>query len=117
MQFAIFGGLRCEEEKKNECSECRIDASGMQGTFLLMNSKYSSDNAASWEKDVFIRNVKSFNKALGNDYHTELDEGLEYNQELMDEVAAVLANFTSMEIPLMTLKADYLAERSIPDNI
>jgi len=29
MQFTIFGGVSCQEPKKNECSECGVDASGL----------------------------------------------------------------------------------------
>jgi len=28
-----------------------------------------------WERDVFERNIKTFNKAIGQDYHDELDDG------------------------------------------
>jgi len=117
MQFTIFGGLSCEVEKKNECSECRVDASGLQVTFLLNNNDYSTTTAMEWEKNVFIRNIKSFNKAMGQDYHTELDEGVEYNSALMDTLLAVKQKYANQGVNLMTLKADYLAERSIPDNI
>jgi len=75
MQFTIFGGLSCEVPKKNECSNCLIDASGLQVTFLLFNNDYSAATAEEWEKSVFIRNVKSFNHFMGDDYHTDLDEG------------------------------------------
>lgn len=59
-------------------------------TFLLYNNAYSAGAAADWEKDIFIRNVKSFNKALGNDYHTDLrgfkGDDAYYNQTLIDQV-------------------------------
>jgi Niemann-Pick C1 protein len=28
LQFAIFGGLSCVEKKKNDCSQCKVRASG-----------------------------------------------------------------------------------------
>jgi len=65
MQFTIFGGLTCETPKKNDCSDCIVDASGLQTTFLLYNNDYSLINAEAWERDVFIRNIKSFNFAMG----------------------------------------------------
>jgi Niemann-Pick C1 protein len=65
MQFTIFGGLTCETPKKNDCSDCIVDASGLQTTFLLYNNDYSLINAEAWERDVFIRNIKSFNVAMG----------------------------------------------------
>ena len=85
MQFTIFGGLRCETPKKNACSNCLIDASGLQVTFLLYNNDYSIATAEQWEKNVFIRNIKSFNKAMGEDYHTKLsDDDEKYNQDLIN---------------------------------
>lgn len=71
LQYAIFGGLSCVVEKKNDCSECLVKASGLQATFLLYNNDYTSGTAEAWERDVFIRNIRSFNKALGNGYHDE----------------------------------------------
>lgn len=117
MQFAIFGKLRCGTPKKNECSSCLLDASGLQVTFLLYNNDYSTATAEAWEKAVFIRNVKSFNKAMGKDYHTQLDDGQDYNQDLIDAVHATVRKYKAQGTDLLTLKADYLAERSIPDNI
>lgn len=84
MQFTIFGGLTCEVPKKTECSNCLVDASGLQVTFLLYKNDYSQANAESWEQSVFIRSVKSFNKAMGNDYHLELADGEDYNDELIN---------------------------------
>lgn len=43
---------------------------------------------------MFIRNVKSFNKALGNGYHTDMDgpeDDLDYNQVLIDELQTFIA--------------------------
>lgn len=54
----------------------------MQFTFLLNNNKFSLNTAEEWERQVFIRNVKTFNYALGNNYHTDMDgpmEGITYN--------------------------------------
>jgi len=115
MQFTIFGKLTCATPKKNECSECSVNAAGLQVTFLLLNNDYSTATAEQWESDVFIRNIKSFNKAMGDDYHTELDDGEDYNQDLIDKIKVVQGN--SSYGSMITLKADYMAERSIPDNI
>ena len=121
LQFAIFGGLSCVTPRKNECSQCAVKASGLQVTFLLYNNAYSADTAATWERDIFIRNIKSFNKAMGHDYHTEMkgfDAGDDqYNQTLIDQLTNVTDTYAAQGMPLMSLKADYLAERSIPDNI
>jgi len=91
LQFAIFGGLSCVVEKKNDCSECLVQASGLQVTFLLYNNDYSTGTAEAWERDVFIRNVHSFNKALGNGYHDDLvpDIGQQYNGDLITKVQAI----------------------------
>ena len=55
-------------------------------TFLLDHNSYSQAAAEEWEKEVFIRNIKSFNKAFNNDYHTDMDgpmDGVSYNKELI----------------------------------
>lgn len=88
MQFAIFGRVTCVEPKKNECSNCKVKAAGLQVTFLLYKSPYSIINAEEWEQKVFERNVISFNKALQSGYHEELphgviEAGMGYNEELI----------------------------------
>jgi Niemann-Pick C1 protein len=85
---------------------------------LLYNNDYSMAGAEAWERDVYIRNVKSFNKAMGQEYHIELSDGQDYNQELIDTLLETVKQYKEESgITLTTLKADYLAERSIPDNI
>ena len=70
---------------------------------------------------VFERNIKSFNKAMNNDYHMEIedDDGYEYNTELIKNLQSVVKKYENFKgrSPIKGLKADYLAERSIPDNI
>ena len=71
---------------------------------------------------MFIRNVKSFNKALDNGYHTDMSgpmEGIDYNEYLIGNVTAVINEWKAAHplSPIIPLKADYLAERSIEDNI
>jgi hypothetical protein len=73
-------------EKKNDCSECLVKASGLQATFLLYNNDYTSGTAEAWERDVFIRNIRSFNKALENGYHDDAQEGVPLNQTLINSL-------------------------------
>jgi Niemann-Pick C1 protein len=111
---AIFGGTTCIKDNSQPCAPCRIDASAYMVTFLLNNNEYSNPIAEQWEKDVFIRNVKTFN--LFAEYHTELPSGVEdYNQTLYANLKSVYEQeeFSDMLI----LKIDYLAERSIPDEL
>ena len=80
------------------------------------------ETAEEWERQVFIRNVKSFNKALDNGYHTDMSgpmEGIDYNEYLIGNVTAVINQWKAAHplSPIIPLKADYLAERSIEDNI
>jgi hypothetical protein len=117
MQFAIFGGAKCVTPKKNICSSCKIDASGLQITFLLYKNDYSNDNAKQWEKEVFERNIKTFNKAIGKGYHDDLDDGYTYNQELLKNLTATIADIKASGVEWIPVKADYLAERGIEDNI
>lgn len=88
LTFAIFGDTSCQNVA-TECDQCILDAGGMQFTFLLSHNEYSQVTAEEWERQVFIRNVKSFNKALDNGYHTDMDgpmEGVTYNQVLIDQI-------------------------------
>lgn len=93
LTYAVFGGQTCENTLTSACDTCDILASGLQLTFLLNSNKFSAFTAAEWEAKVFINVIKSFNYALGNDYHTALDgplEGQEYNQDVIDEVQALM---------------------------
>lgn len=54
---------------------------------------------------------------MGQEYHTEMDEGVEFNQELMDKLKFVIDDYAKNGTNLIPMKADYMAERSIPDNI
>lgn len=45
-------------------------------------------------------------------------EGLDYNQDLIDNIQMVISTWESKSsVPIKPMKADYLAERSIEDNI
>lgn len=120
LTYAVFGGIVCEEGTTGECEACLIDASGLQLTFLLDKNDYSLASAEEWERQVFIRNFVSFNYAIGNDYHTEMIgplDGYDYNMTLVTQIQEVLKTYEDQGAPLITVKADYLAERSIEDNI
>ena len=85
LTFAIFGDTSCQGGEGNECSQCEVLAGGMQFTFLLQHNEYSLETAEQWEAEVFIRNVKTFNWAMQNDYHTDMTgpvEGMSYNIDL-----------------------------------
>ena len=121
LTFAIFGDTMCQNEA-TECDQCILNAGGMQFTMLLNHNEYSQFTAEEWERQVFIRNVKSFNYALGNGYHTDMDgpmEGLDYNEDLVNNITTIVNDWNTAypDQPLKMMKADYLAERSIEDNI
>lgn len=121
LTYAVFGDTHCTN-KASECEQCNLDAGGMQFTFLLNHNEYSLVTAEEWERQVFIRNVKSFNYAVNNTYHIDMDgpmEGLDYNKKLVEEIEFIYLNWTATypDIPIELMKADYLAERSIQDNI
>lgn len=65
MTSAIFGRITCEVELKSVCDACRIKASAFQISFLLNNNDFEYDMANEWEKQVFIANIKTFNKLFG----------------------------------------------------
>ena len=71
---------------------------------------------------MFIRNIKSFNYAIGNGYHTDMsgpEEHLNYNWVLIQEVQDFIKQWNAdpKNEKMVEVKADYLAERSIQDNI
>lgn len=64
----------------------------MQLTILLNKDSYTKQTAEDWEAQVFILNFKTFNYAMGNDYHTDLTgpvAGMKYNQNLIDRIKAI----------------------------
>lgn len=76
--------MECVEKKENECSACGLKASALQTTVLLNSNAFQFESEDAWEMHVFIRNLKTFNKVVG-DYNTELPEALKeegYNTEL-----------------------------------
>ena len=111
---AIFGGTTWVKDNSQPWAPWRIDASAFMVTFLLNNNEYSNPIAQQWEKEVFIKNIKTFNRFAN--YHTDLPEGVdEYNEELYKQLKSVYEDPNFSEI--ITLKIDYLAERSIPDQL
>jgi hypothetical protein len=58
---------------------------------LLNNNNYQFDTASEWEKQVFIANIKTFNKIF--DYATDLPEGAKYNETLYNTLIAVKAKY------------------------
>lgn len=121
MPFAIFGKLNCESlNPKDPCASCKTTASGFLINFLLNNNAYSYETARTWERDAFIRNIKTFNKHFG--YVVEdLEQypGLEYNQDLLDKLEALDGHVKELyDIKeYAPMRVDYLAERSIPDDL
>jgi len=45
------------------------------------------------------------------------EEGISYNMTLITQIRTYLKTLADAEIEIVTVKADYLAERSIEDNI
>ncbi len=107
---AIFGGTVCNKDDSVPCAPCILDASALSVTFLLNNNDYSNPTAAEWEMQSFIRNIKTFNHAVG--YQDELPDKLDdYNQDLLAKIRKVYSDHPNM----LPVKIDYLSERSIPD--
>lgn len=83
-------------------------------TFLLNNNEYSNPVAEQWEAEVFEKNVKTFNRFVN--YHTEYLNGVDdYNHELYALLNETYNKPENKE--MLKLKIDYLAERSIPDQL
>jgi hypothetical protein len=65
----------------------------MQTTFLLYKNDYSLKTSEEWERQVFIRNFKTFNHAMNNSYNDVMEgpmEGITYNQDLIDNINMVV---------------------------
>lgn len=108
---AIFGGTTCNKDDSIPCAPCILDASAFVVTFLLDNNLYSADVAMEWEKQVLIRNIKTFNSLV--DYNQDWPEGITPNEELKKQLEGVYERNPDM----MHIKIDYLSERSIPDEL
>lgn len=108
--------MECVEPKENECSACGLKASALQTTFLLNNNDFQFDSASQWEQFVLIRNLKTFNKVVGT-YNTDLAPGVTYNDELFAVLNETLYRYKTQGFKYIPFKIDFLAERSIPDNI
>ena len=124
LPYNVFGGISCGAERysPSECEACEINAEAMQATFILNRNAYSQSSVEEWERQVFIRNVKSFNEAVNNGYHNMMKgsmSGFDYNQALISDIQTVIANWEAShpDTPIVKLKADYLAERSVTDNL
>ena len=70
--YNIFGDIFCQNgaDILNECDYCLIEARGLRFNFPLNHNDYSLTAVENWELYVFTRNVKSYNKAVENNYNT-----------------------------------------------
>jgi len=68
-----LGGITCESGAFDSCEACVINAQALFLTFLLNRNSYSEYLSEEWEVEVFFRNVKSFNYAMGEGYNVNLD--------------------------------------------
>ena len=84
-QYDVFGAISCANtgvDYPTECGPCEVNAAAMTLNFLVNRNAYSQHSVEEWELQVFIRNVKSLNQALGSGYHNEMkgaEKGLDYN--------------------------------------
>jgi Niemann-Pick C1 protein len=91
---AIFGAQGCENnEICDECNLCRKTVRSLAVTFLLNNNFYTNKISEVWERDVFIDEIKKFNKQQNNRTNTN----------------------SSLARP--KLRLDYMSERSVPDEL
>jgi hypothetical protein len=81
----------------------------------LNNNQYQYESADEWEKNVYIAIIKTFNKVF--DYNSDLQDGMSYNTTLLNKLKEVKAKWEANKFEFIPIKLEYLAERSIPDNI
>ena len=60
-------------------------------------------------------NIKTFNKLF--DYYPDLTDGMSYNMTLYNKLVEVKEKYEADKFQFIPIKIDYLAERSVPDNI
>ncbi len=117
MKFAIFGGLQCLGNDHSACAACTVKASAFLINFLLNENAYSDETSREWEKNIFIRSIKTFNHMFG--YQDSLDQypDITYNQTLHTKLQEVYDKYKNTDTPMVPIKLDYMAQRSIPDNL
>ena len=105
----VFGKKVCQvEPDSTTCSPCNITATALFVTFLLNNNDYTNPAAAAWEKDVYENYTQIFNKYF--------DDGFNSEYELHRQMDEIKKNFSSKG-EVVPLHVDYLAERSISDQL
>lgn len=82
---------------------------------MLNNNNYQYETADLWEKQIYMGNVKTFNKLF--DYYPEISDDMSYNMTLYNKLKEVKEKYEAEKFEFIPIKVDYLAERSIPDNI
>lgn len=104
---AVLGKQGCENnEKCDDCNLCRKTARALSVTFLVNNNYYKNRISEIWERDSFINEILIFNE--------ELKSG-KVNYRFLNTTNSLynLTNNTSIK----NLRIDYMAERSIPDEL
>ena len=108
---AVLGKQGCENnEKCDDCNLCRKTARALSVTFLVNNNFYKNRISEIWERDSFINEIKTFNEELksGEIKYRFLNKTNYFNN--------FLGNNT-MNTTIKDLRIDYMAERSIPDEL
>lgn len=105
----VFGKQSCEQSgDTSTCAPCTIDANALFITFLLNNNDYTNPAAAAWEKDVYENYTQIFNKYFDGDINMDY--------ELHRQIDAAQKEFADKG-KVIPLHVDYLAERSISDQL
>ncbi len=133
---AILGKQGCENnEKCDDCNLCRKTARALSVTFLVKNDYYKNRISEIWERDSFIAEIRQFNKELKegkvNYRYAKTDDQTKFNyfiSNLFINMNNENTNATNLLVPvdnrnlsdnfnLTDLKIDFMAERSIPDEL
>jgi Niemann-Pick C1 protein len=120
---AVLGKQGCENnEKCDDCNLCRKTARSLSVTFLVNNNYYTNRISEIWERDSFINEIQNFNE--------ELKSGKINYRFINKNITKSFNNFNDFNIQLKEkdenkdknitindLIIDYMAERSIPDEL
>jgi Niemann-Pick C1 protein len=99
---AVLGAQGCENNEKGDvCTLCRRTARGLTITFLLNNNFYTNKIAETWEKEIFLEEIKAFNNeemknGIRLDHMSERSISDELNKENAQNVFIVIISYLLM---------------------
>lgn len=124
LKESIFGGISCaNEHTTNEtipCKPCWIEAKALMLTYLLNNDDYTKENAENWEKDVLEDILLKYNANNGSwidECRKFFNVSADGSVEIGSDTWPLKINLNDLTGKVLNAKLQYMAERSIPDEL